>query len=79
MYGFAGRSFNFIGDPGKIYNIISTQNMQVGLQSAGAHKRPAGQTVMQHLQLADQHGCEYTLHIKDRLYAEVDLYFRYNA
>lgn len=29
MYGFAGRSFNFIGDPGKIYNIISTQNMQV--------------------------------------------------
>lgn len=28
MYGFAGRSFNFMGDPGKIYNIISTQNMQ---------------------------------------------------
>ena len=29
MYGFAGRSFNFIGDPGKIYSIISTQNLQV--------------------------------------------------
>jgi hypothetical protein len=28
MYGFAGRSFNFIGDPGKTYNIISTQNLQ---------------------------------------------------
>lgn len=34
MYGFAGRSFNFIGDPGKIYNVISTQNMQAShLQS----------------------------------------------
>ena len=31
MYGFAGRSFNFLGAPGKIYNIISTQNMQVSL------------------------------------------------
>ena len=29
MYGFAGRSFNFIGEVGKFYNIISTQNMQV--------------------------------------------------
>ena len=31
MYGFAGRSFNFLGAPGKIYNIVSTQNMQVSL------------------------------------------------
>jgi hypothetical protein len=29
MYGFAGRAFNFIGDSGKIYNIISTLNIQV--------------------------------------------------
>ncbi len=29
MYGFAGRSFNFIGEVGKFYNIISTQNLQV--------------------------------------------------
>jgi hypothetical protein len=29
MYGFAGRSFNFIGEVGKIYNIISTQTLQV--------------------------------------------------
>jgi hypothetical protein len=29
MYGFAGRSFNFGGEVGKTYSIISTQNMQV--------------------------------------------------
>jgi hypothetical protein len=29
MYGFAGRSFQFLGEPGKIYSIISTLNMQV--------------------------------------------------
>ena len=29
MYGFAGRSFNFMGEVGKIYNIISTQALQV--------------------------------------------------
>lgn len=29
MYGFAGRSFNFMGEVGKIYNIISTQTLQV--------------------------------------------------
>ncbi len=29
MYGFAGRAFNFIGEPGNIYNIISTLNIQV--------------------------------------------------
>lgn len=34
MYGFAGRSFNFIGDVGKTYNIISTQNLQVLIHSA---------------------------------------------
>ena len=34
MYGFAGRSFNFIGDPGKTYNIISTQNLQARPASA---------------------------------------------
>ena len=33
MYGFAGRSFNFIGEVGKFYNIISTQNMQVTRRS----------------------------------------------
>ena len=79
MYGFAGRSFNFIGDPGKIYNIISTQNMQVGLQSPSAHKRPAGWTVMQFLVVADQHGVESTLHIIDSLSAAVNLDCSYNA
>ena len=29
MYGFAGRAFNFMGESGKIYNIISTLNIQV--------------------------------------------------
>ena len=28
MYGFAGRSFNFMGEVGKIYSIISTQTLQ---------------------------------------------------
>ncbi|KAK9902757.1 hypothetical protein WJX75_005073 [Coccomyxa subellipsoidea] len=32
MYGFAGRSFNFIGEVGKIYNIISTQTLQVSMK-----------------------------------------------
>ena len=31
MYGFAGRSFNFIGDVGKIYNIISAENIQASM------------------------------------------------
>jgi hypothetical protein len=31
MYGFAGRSFQFQGEPGKIYNIISTLDLQVCL------------------------------------------------
>ena len=79
MYGFAGRSFNFIGDPGKIYNIISTQNMQVGLQSPGAHKRPAGWTVMQSLLLTDQRALECTLRMIDSLCAEVHLNCSYNA
>lgn len=35
MYGFAGRSFNFMGDVGKIYNIISTQTLQVRGPSFG--------------------------------------------
>ncbi len=79
MYGFAGRLFNFIGDPGKIYNIISTQNMQVGLQTPGAHKRPAGWTVMQFLEVADQHGFENILHIIDSLSAAVNSYCSCNA
>ncbi|CAL8466272.1 g5808 [Coccomyxa elongata] len=32
MYGFAGRSFNFMGEVGKIYNIISTQTLQVSMK-----------------------------------------------
>ncbi|EIE18014.1 hypothetical protein COCSUDRAFT_45691 [Coccomyxa subellipsoidea C-169] len=32
MYGFAGRAFNFMGDSGKIYNIISTLNIQVSMK-----------------------------------------------
>lgn len=42
MYGFAGRSFNFIGEVGKFYNIISTQNLQVTRRSTWpqTHCRP---------------------------------------
>ena len=29
MTGFTGRSFNFFGDVGKTYNLISSQNHQV--------------------------------------------------
>lgn len=29
MTGFTGRSFNFYGDVGKTYNLISSQNHQV--------------------------------------------------
>jgi hypothetical protein len=32
MYGFAGRSFQFLGEPGKVYNIISSQTLQVCAQ-----------------------------------------------
>ncbi|CAL8466281.1 g5817 [Coccomyxa elongata] len=32
MYGFAGRAFNFMGEPGNIYNIISTLNIQVSMK-----------------------------------------------
>ena len=33
MYGFAGRSFNFMGEVGKIYSIISTQTLQASSTS----------------------------------------------
>ena len=29
MTGFGGRSFNFIGEPDKIYNLISSKNHQM--------------------------------------------------
>lgn len=42
MYGFAGRSFNFMGEVGKTYSIISTQNMQA--RAIAAPLLPADQS-----------------------------------
>lgn len=76
MYGFAGRSFNFIGDPGKIYNIISTQNMQVGLQPPGTYRRPAVWIAMHSLAFAGPHEGKQTLHVTGSHSAEVDVHCR---
>ncbi len=56
MYGFAGRSFNFMGEVGKIYSIISTQTLQVRAQVAlilNSGRLHCGQSCV-HLNLSTQ-------------------------